>query len=141
MGVRRIVYRPDRPGKKSPYPGSPFLPFGAFAVSPRMQGLVMKVARDGAILAKMFVPPSDDPRDGHYRDHMSTDVGNIVKIDGLERVTALIVNDAKNAAAIEFGSGESSVGDTSGSGRPQGGWNRPKRPLGKAGMMLGDFHE
>jgi len=137
--TRRIVYyRADKPGKVTPYPGSPFLPFGAFAVSARMQGLMNKVGRDTAGLAKMFVPSGSDEKGGQsYRESFVIVPGSLVKIKGLRRVSTNVVNTADHAAALEFGSGEAS-GD--GEPRPQGGGNLPKRPLGKAGMMMGDFH-
>lgn len=142
MGVVKITYRADKPGKKTPYYQSKgMLPFGAFCVSPRVQGLVLKIGRDTATLAKMFVPPSDDERNGHYRDKFVVTPGKLLKIEGLERATSLVGNTSPSAAAVEFGSGEPSVGDSSGESRPQGGYNVAKRPLGKAGRMMGDFHE
>lgn len=141
MTVRRVQYKADKPGRVTPYPGSPFLPFGAFCISPRIQGLTLKIGRDVATLAKMFVKPSDDERNGHYRDKFIVVPGAPLKIQGLTRATALVGNTSPSAAAVEFGSGEPSVGDSAGDGRPQGGYSAPKRPLGKAGMMIGDFHE
>lgn len=138
--VRRVVYREDKPGRTTPYPGSPFLPFGAFAVSPRVQGLVLKVARDGAIIAKMLSPKGEGPGP-HYRDQFDTRPGKPLKIDGLPRATAEIINRDPKAAAVEFGSGEGSIGESGGEERPQGGHSPARRVLGKTGMMLGDFHE
>ena len=64
MTVRRVTYKPDAPGRTAPYPGSPYMPFGAFVMSPRMQGLVNKIARDTAVLARMLSPDGvDDPDD------------------------------------------------------------------------------
>jgi hypothetical protein len=144
MGVTRIQYKEDKPGRTTPYPGSPYLPFGAFCVSPRMQGLMNKVGRDTAIIAKMISPDSaDDGRDDGrpaYRDSFVVTVGEILKIKGLKRVTSNVGNTADHAAAVEFGSGEGSLGDSSGETRPQGGSNRPQRVLGKAGRIMGDFH-
>ena len=138
--VGRIRYREDKPGKVTPYPGSPYLPFGAFALSSRMQGLTLKIARDGALIAKMLSPKGEGSGP-HYRDQFATKPGEIVTIDGLPRVTSEIVNNDPKAAAVEFGSGEGSVGDSSGEGRPQGGHSPAHRVLGKTGRILGDFHE
>ena len=140
MTVTRITYKQDAPGRTAPYPGSPYLPFGAFVMSPRMQGLVNKISRDTAIIARMLSPEGDDPRDGkpRYKDSFGTAVGKPVKIDGLLRVTGLVFNTAPHAVAIEFGSGE---GSTDAEDRPQGGGNLPFRVLGKAGRIMGDFHE
>lgn len=142
MHVTKITYRADKPGRVTPYPGSPFLPFGAFCVSPRMLGLMMKVGRDTAIIAKMLSPQGPDKKTGKkYRDSFVVVPGPLLKIEGLKRVTSLVGNTAPHAPAVEFGSGEPSVGDSSGTDRPQGGWNRPHRVLGKAGRIMGDFHE
>lgn len=144
MHVAKVTYRADKPGRVAPYPGSPYLPFGAFCLSPRMQGLMMKVGRDTAILARMLSPEGPE-QDGdpkpRYKDSFIVIPGKPLKIEGLSRVTSLVGNTAPHSAAIEFGSGEPSLGDTSGEGRPQHGYNKPYRVLGKAGRIMGDFHE
>ena len=66
MTVRRIIYKQDAPGRVAPYPGSPYLPFGAFCMSPRMQGLVNKVCRDTAIIAKLLSPDGPEQPDGDH---------------------------------------------------------------------------
>lgn len=138
--IVRARYRPDQPGRKAPYPGSPFLPFGAFAVSPRVQGLAMQVARDIAVVAKALSPEGEDRREGEqvYSESFFTVPGKPLKIDGLPRSTALVGNSDPKAPAMEFGSGE---GSTDAEPRPQGGGNLPFRVLGKAGRMFGDLHE
>jgi hypothetical protein len=144
MAVRRIRYKEDPPGRTAPLPGSPYLPFGAFAVSPRMQGLVTKVTSDMAVFARSISPESaDEGREGkpRYKDSFKVTVGEIVKIKGLKRVTANLGNTAPHAAAVEFGSGEGSLGDSSESGRPQGGSNAPMRILGKTARAFGDWRE
>lgn len=142
MTVRRVIYKQDAPGRLAPYPGSPYLPFGAFCMSPRMQGLVNKVSRDGAIIARMLSPDGVDKEGGvKYRDSFFVKVGKPLRIDGLLRVTSLIGNSDPKAPAIEFGSGKASVGDSADVERPQGGSNEPFRVLGKVGRILGDFHE
>jgi hypothetical protein len=141
MAVRRIRYKEDQPGRMAPYPGSPYLPFGAFVMSPRMQGLVLKVTSDMAVYARAISPDNtDDQREGkpRYKDSFKVTVGEIVKIKGLKRVTANLGNTADHAAAIEFGSGE---GSTDAEYRPQGGGNLPFRVLGKTGRAFGDFYE
>lgn len=134
-------YVQDKPGRVAPYPESRgMLPFGAFAVSPRIQKLTIRIAKDVKALAKIVAPDGDDEGDGpKYKDSFIVVPGKPLKIDGLERSTALVGNTAPHAAAVEFGSGESSIGDTAGEGRPQGGSNQARRPLGIAGSMIGEF--
>ena len=143
MTVTRITYKQDAPGRTAPYPGSPYLPFGAFVMSPRMQGLVNKISRDVAVIARMLSPESEDEREDkpRYKDSFGTAVGKPVKIDGLTRVSGLVFNTSPQAPAVEFGSGSESIGDAAGEDRPQGGYNKPFRVLGKAGRIMGDFHE
>lgn len=140
--IARITYKQDQPGRTAPYPGSPYRPFGAFVMSPRMQGLVLRVTRDVKAFAEGISPTSDTEGEGpRYKDSFVVAPGRPLKIDGLNRVTALLGNTAPHAPAVEFGSGESSVGDTSGESRPQGGYNKPQRVLGRAGRAFGDFSE
>ena len=141
MPVKRIRYKEDPPGRMAPLPGSPYLPFGAFVMSPRMQGLVLKVTGDMAVYAKAISP--DGPDEGSegkpkYADSFKVTVGEVVKIKGLKRVTANLGNTAPHAPAVEFGSGE---GSTDAEDRPQGGGNLPFRVLGRTGRAFGDFHE
>jgi hypothetical protein len=142
MGVRRIRYKQDQPGRTAPYPGSPFLPFGAFVMSPRMQGLVTKVTMDMAAYAKAISPDGPDERrkvgTKRYKDSFKVTIGKPLKIDGLLRVTSNLGNTAAHAPAVEFGSGE---GSTDAEDRPQGGGNLPFRVLGRTGRAFGDFHE
>ena len=142
MAVRRITYKPDTPGRVTPHPGSPYLPFGAFVMSPRVQGLITKVAGDMAVYARAISPdgPEEDRKAGtaRYKDSFKVTVGKALKIDGLKRVTANLGNTAEYAAAIEFGSGE---GSTDAEYRPQSGGNLPFRVLGRTGRAFGDFHE
>jgi len=141
MAVRRIRYKEDQPGRMAPYPGSPYMPFGAFVMSPRMQGLVTKVTLDMSVVARALSPDSaDDGRQSkpRYKDSFKVTVGSVVKIKGLKRVTSNLGNTADHAAAIEFGSGE---GSTDAEDRPQGGGNLPFRVLGRTGRAFGDFHE
>lgn len=138
MSVVRARYKQDQPGRRAPYPGSPYLPFGAFAVSERVQGLVLKVASDIAVFAKAISPEGED-REGkpRYSESFVVTPGKPVRVDGLQRSSALVGNTAPHATAIEFGSGE---GSTDGEDRPQGGGNLPFRVLGRAGAAFGDFH-
>lgn len=138
-----IRYKQDAPGRVAPYPRSPYLPFGAFCMSPRVQGLVLKVARDVKAFAESISPESEEEgKDGpRYKDSFVVAPGRPLKIDGLNRVTALVGNKAPHAPAVEFGSGEPSLGESGGEGREQGGWNKPFRVLGRAGRAFGDFHE
>jgi hypothetical protein len=139
VGIR---YKADSPGRTAPYPGSPYLPFSRFCTSRRVQGLVLHIAADVAAFAKSISPESDDERDKpRYKDSFIVRPGKALRLDGLARATALVGNTSPQAPSVEFGSGEGSVGDSSGQDRPQGGWNRPMRVLGRAGMAFGDFHE
>jgi hypothetical protein len=146
--ARTLRYVHDKPGRLTPYPESRgMLPFGAFAVSPRIQKLTLRIAKDVKAVAKAISPegPERGPDSGPaYKDSFIVVPGEPLKIDGLERATALVGNTSDHAAAIEFGSGE--VGDivggggSTGEGRPQGGGNSPKRVLARAGSRIGEFH-
>ena len=138
--ARALYYKADRPGQKTPNKESPHLqPFGMFAVSPRIQALTIRIAKDVKAVAKAISPEGDDPRDGKpaYRDSFIVVPGKPLKIKGLLRATALVGNTAPHATAVEFGSGE---GSTDAEDRPQGGGNLPFRVLGRAGSTIGDFH-
>lgn len=137
--ARSLRYVQDKPGRVTPYPESRgMLPFGAFAVSPRVQKLTIRIAKDVKALAKAISPEGEDPRDGKpaYKDSFIVVPGKPLKIDGLLRSTALVGNTAPHATAIEFGSGE---GSTDAEDRPQGGGNLPFRVLGRAGSTIGEF--
>ena len=142
MPVKRIRYKEDPPGRTAPLPGSPYMPFGAFAVSPRMQGLVTKVTSDMAVYARAISPdgPDEKRKQGtpRYKDSFKVTVGEVLKIKGLKRVTANLGNTADHAPAVEFGSGE---GSTDAEDRIQGGGNLPFRVLGKTARAFGDWHE
>jgi len=143
MATRMLRYVPDKPGRTTPYPESHgMLPFGAFAVSPRVQKLAIRIGKDVAAVAKSIAPEDPEPRKGDtrpaYKDCFIVVPGPLLKIDGLNRCTALVGNTAPHAAAVEFGSGE---GSTDAEPRPQGGGNHPYRVLGRAGSMIGDFHD
>lgn len=144
MKVERIYYKEDRPGRTAPYPGSPYMPFSRFCTSRRVQGLMLKVASDVKAFAEGISPDSDEEGSKgkpKYKDSFVVRPGRPLKIDGLLRSTALVGNTAPHAASVEFGSGEPSSGDSSGEDRPQGGYNKPMRVLGRAGRAFGDFHE
>lgn len=142
----RIVtmhYKQDSPGRTSPYPGSPYLPFSRFCTSARVQGLALQIARDISAVAKAISPESDEPRASKpkYKDSFFISPGKKLRIDGLLRSTALVGNHSPKATAIEFGSGEPNRGASQEEGRPQGGHNYPYRVLGRAGRHFGDWHE
>jgi hypothetical protein len=139
--ARAMRYVADKPGQKTPNRESPdLMPFGIFAVSPRIQKLTIRIAKDVKAVAKAISPESDEPVDKpKYRDSFIVVPGKPLKIKGLLRATALVGNTAPHSAAIEFGSGEGSVGDSAGEGRPQGGSNQPYRVLGRAGATIGEF--
>ena len=140
MAGRTLRYVQDKPGRTMPYPESRgMLPFGAFAVSPRIQKLTMRIGRDVKAVAKAISPESEDERGPKYRDCFIVVPGRPLKIEGLARCTSLVGNTAAHAAAVEFGSGEPSVGETQGEGRPQHGYNYSYRVLGRAGSRIGEF--
>ena len=140
--ARTLRYVHDEPGRLTPYPESRgMLPFGAFAVSPRIQKLTLRIAKDVKAVAKAISPegPERGPDSGPaYKDSFIVVPGKPLKIDGLERATALVGNTASHAPAIEFGSGE---GSTDAEERPQHGGNLPFRVLGRAGATIGEFHD
>ena len=136
-----VTYKPDRPGDFTPHSdgsGS----FSAFAVSDQMRKPLRRAAFEIIAIAKTVVPRSSDGRDGHYMDHFAINEahGTYVGKSRSPRAVVEVTNDAKNAVAVEFGSGEPSLGDSSGQGREQGGWNRAMRPLGRAAALIGDYH-
>lgn len=144
---RALRYSPDKAGDFRPHSDGS-LPFSAFAVSNQIRKPLRTAAVAIVALAKADpqVAPSDDPRDGHYVDHFSINEVHATyvktKRDGrTPRSVVEVINDAKNSVAVEFGSGGQSVGDSAGQPRPQGGWNKQKRPLGRAAGKIGDFHE
>lgn len=139
--ARALYYKADRPGQKTPNKESPHLqPFGMFAVSPRIQALTIRIAKDVKAVAKAISPEGDEREEGvAYKDSFIVVPGKPLKIKGLSRATALVGNTAPHSAAIEFGSGDGSVGDSAGEGRPQGGSNQPFRVLGRAGATIGEF--
>lgn len=120
--------------------------FSSFAISAQLRKPLVRAGYNVIGIARGLVVPSDDERDGHYRDKFSIDNSQktiLFKPRGgprAPRAVAVVQNTAKNAAALEFGSGDESVG-TPGIKRPQGGWNNMKRPLGRAGGKVGDWHE
>lgn len=144
MGVRARPGRKEffvpshEPGGRSPGFGT----FGEFMVSDQIRQPVEMAATAVMMIAKAMSPRSTDARDGHYVDHFDVEsTPDMVVVVGKEfpnpRVLVRVSNSAKNAVAVEFGSGERSVGDSAGEERPQGGWNIQMRPLGRAGEKIG----
>lgn len=142
MAARTLRYVADKPGQIKPNKESPGLaPFGAFALSPRIQKLTIRIGMEVAALAGTLVEHKGErSADKPYAASFKVIPGVIVTIDGLPRVTSNVWNSSDHAAALEFGSGEPSVGESTGESRPQGGYNEAQRPLGRAGAMIGDFH-
>lgn len=142
--MARIVlqYKQDKNGQTTPNKESPGLaPFGSFCLSPRIQKLTIRIGKDVAALAGTLVEHKGERgKDKPYASSFKVVPDEIVVIDGLPRVTAAVVNTSDHSAALEFGSGEPSVGDSEGEGRPQGGYNEAQRPLGRAGAIIGEFH-
>lgn len=125
-----------------------FLSFDKFMVSDQIRKPITRAAIDIIAVAKAMAPRSDDERDGHYADKFS------IQSQGLQTLVldtqsgrphwnphamVQISNHAKNAIAVEFGSGYISRGTTKGRERKakQGGWNKSMRPLGRAGRRVG----
>lgn len=144
MGRKKLMtYKRDTPKDTAPHTDGS-LPFIDFVNSDRLRTPITIAAREIVALAKATVGRSDDARDGHYVDHFSINQifgGHIAtKYDPKsKRAIVEIVNDAKNAVMLEFGSGLGAAGSTG--EREQGGWNEAKHPLARAGSKVGDFRE
>ena len=139
--AKMIRYKADRPGDFKPHldgSGS----FSSFAVSPQMRKPLVRASFDIIAIAKSIVGRSGDPRNGHYSDHFSVNeaAGLVSKRLG-PRAVAEVINDHDNAPALEYGSGDPSIGESAGLARPPGGWNKPKRPLGRAAGKVGNWRE
>jgi hypothetical protein len=111
-----------------------------------MRHPLLQASAEIIALAKADVGYSEDERNGHYIDHFKVGPARKMlfkpkRFPAALRATVEIENDYWTAAAMEFGSGEPSVGLSSGDERQQGGWNTPKRPLGRAASKVGDWHE
>lgn len=140
MSERVARYRRDKANDYRPHDdgsGS----FSAFAVSEQIREPVKLGARAVIGIARSLAPKGG----GRYAS--SFEIGRErtfwfkPRSGPLQRRAQVeVINTAPYAVAIEFGSGESSEGDTAGEARPQGGWNRPYRVLGRAGARVGDFH-
>ncbi len=140
MGVTMQRFVPSYKARgKSPDFGT----FGEFMVSSQAEKPVSRAAYDIVAIAKLIVGRSADARDGHYADKFAVHGGMQTRVGKRRtpRVMVQISNSAKNAPAMEFGSGEPATGPSAGQERPQGGWNKAKRPLGKAGARIGRLHE
>lgn len=141
MGVTMQKFVPSyKPRGKSPEFGT----FGQFMVSGQMRKPVFRAAVDIVAIAKTLVPRSADERDGHYTDKFAIHSAGLQTVVGKRRTPRVMVqisNSAKNAVAMEFGSGEPATGPSKGQEREQGGWNKAKRPLGRAGLKIGRLYE
>lgn len=151
IGVRFVPSH--KPRGRSPDFGT----FGQFMVSDQMRRPTVAAAVDIVAIAKASVttksggPRSDDPRSGtpdkpHYVDAFSIQSIGLQTLVFDSRagkmnphVLVQISNHAENAIPMEFGSGWPSRGRTKGRERieEQGGWNKAKRPLGRAGRKVG----
>ena len=151
VGVRFVPsYKP-----KGRSPG--FGTFGQFMVSDQIRKPLERAALDIIAIAKASVTTktggqrSDDPRSGtpgkpHYVDAFALHSRGRQTLVYDSRAGKMnphamveISNHAENAIALEIGSGVRSQGTTGGAERQaeQGGWNRAKRPLGRAGRAVG----
>lgn len=141
MGVTMQKFVPShKPRGKSPGYGT----FGEFMVSDQMRKPVFRAAVDIVAIAKTLVDRSKDERDGHYTDKFSIHSGGLQTVVGKRRnprVMVQISNSAKNAVAVEFGSGPPATGPSTGEEREQGGWSKAKRPLGRAGVKVGRLYK
>jgi hypothetical protein len=142
---KRMTYKPDKANDYRPHSdgsGS----FSSFAVSPQMRKPLVRAAYDIIAIAKADVGRSGDDRNGHYVDGFSVDEVQAAYIKPKRgprqaRAVAEVQNDYWTAPAMEFGSGDPAIGSSAGEERPQGGWNKPKRPLGRAASKIGAWHE
>jgi hypothetical protein len=121
--------------------------FSAFAVSPQLRKPLVSAAFEVIAIAKAIAPRGPG-RPGHrpYADSFAVNKARATYLKPKRgprqgRAVATVINDADNAVPMEFGSGDPSVGLSAGADRPQGGWNKPYRVLGKAGGRVGDWHE
>lgn len=151
VGVRFIPSH--KPRGRSPDFGT----FGQFMVSDQIRKPLVTASRDIVALVKTSFTTkdggsrSDDPRSGgpdkpHYVDAFSIQSVGLQTLVFDSRVGKMnphamvqISNHAPNAIAMEIGSGWPSKGTTGGRERieEQGGWNKAKRPLGRAGRKIG----
>jgi len=144
MGRAKMMrYKPDNSKDLKPHSDGS-LSFGMWVNSAAIRTPLTLAAREIVALAKAQVPPSDDPRDGHYADHFSVVqvFGQGIKVRAdpdSKRAIVEVENDAKNAVMVEFGSGGGAAGATG--TREQGGWNKAKHPLARAGSIVGSFRE
>ena len=141
---RIVRYVPDKPEARGNRDG--FFLIGDFAVSAQARQPCVMAAYDVIAIAKSIIGRSDDDRNGHYADKFRVNHANYAakiktRYGHVPHAIAEIVNDSDSAPAVEFGSGKPSVGDSSGETRVQGGYNKPKRALGRAASKIGDFHE
>ncbi|MDQ3275338.1 MAG: hypothetical protein M3Q39_10010 [Actinomycetota bacterium] len=115
--------------------------FGEFMVSRQIRKPTERGARDIISLAKAMVPPSSDERNGHYSESFLLLSGKLTTIvkgrHPNPRVLVKVVNTHASAPAIEFGSGPKAEGTGGPGPREQGGFNKAKRPLGRAGRRIG----
>lgn len=142
MSVKMQRFVPSyRARGKSPGFGT----FGEFMVSEQMRKPMRVVAREIAAIGRMTAPRSEDERDGHYADQFVTETEKLTAVIGKRhpnrRVMVRVANTAKNAVAVEFGSGRSAAGTSRGEPRPQGGHNEQMRPLLRAGLKVGRMFE
>ena len=139
--AKLIRYRRDKPNDFTPHTDGS-LPMSAFVISGQIRHPCLQAAAEVIGIAKSIAPT----KSGTYANAFGIGpdkkfwfkpVGEPLQL----RAVVEVVNTDTKAVAIEFGSGEQSVGDSAGDERPQGGWNKPYRVLGRAGAKVGDFHE
>lgn len=106
---------------------------GEFLVSNQLRDAVRQGAQDVRSLAAANAPSKIA---GDFDVEPGPDV--IVTKNGYPRLSERVRNDHPAAAAIEFGSGQQSEGNSGKKDRPQGGSSPAMRPLGVAGVMVGD---
>lgn len=150
MTVVEVKFVPSyKPRGRSPGYGT----LGDFMVSDQIRRPLGRAAVDIIAIAKILSPdgPDRDNRPGQkYRDSFSVQMGPMetTVFDARagrwnRRAMVQISNHSVHAIAVEFGSGIKSEGKTSGRERieKQGGWNKPMRPLGRAGRKIGRVDE
>lgn len=116
--------------------------FGRYMkTSPALQKAMLKIGRRIAATAAATAPKDS----GEYAASFEVNPGGLVglmdkrvgKIN--QRLTAEVANNARHAAALEFGSGSAAEGTGAGE-RPQGGYNEAQRILIKAALKHGSGH-
>lgn len=135
-----IRYKRDKANDFKPHEDGS-LPFSSFAISEQIRKPTRQGAELIAGIARGIAPKGSGAYSTSFRIGKAKRFMFKPRSGPLQpRAVVEVVNTDEKAAAIEFGSGQPSVGDAAGDPRPQGGSNQPFRVLGRAAARVGDFH-